>query len=67
MARTNARYGWIPDLPDHRDFLFTAPHAVQATLSPTVDLRQNCRPSTIKASSAPAPETASPASCNSTQ
>ncbi|MGN5732061.1 C1 family peptidase [Arthrobacter psychrochitiniphilus] len=44
MPRTNAHYGWIPDLPDQRDFLFAAPHAVQAALPPAVDLRPNCPP-----------------------
>lgn len=44
MTRTNSRYGWIPDLPDQRDFYFAAPVAVQASLPPAVDLRQNCPP-----------------------
>lgn len=44
MARTNSRYGWIPDLPDQRDFHFAAPPAVQASLPPAVDLRPNCPP-----------------------
>ncbi|UIK87647.1 C1 family peptidase [Arthrobacter polaris] len=44
MARTNARYGWIPDLPDQRDFHFAAPAAVQASLPPAVDLRPQCPP-----------------------
>ncbi|ALO66520.1 peptidase C1 [Arthrobacter alpinus] len=44
MARTNSRYGWIPDLPDQRDFQFAAPVAVQASLPPSVDLRPACPP-----------------------
>ncbi len=44
MARTNSRYGWIRDLPDQRDFLFAAPHAVQAKLPPAVDLVPKCPP-----------------------
>jgi len=34
------RYGWIPDLPDHRDFVYGAPPAVAAALPPKVDLRK---------------------------
>ena len=34
------RYGWIADLPDHRDFVYGAPAAVAAALPPKVDLRQ---------------------------
>ena len=44
MARTNSRYGWIPDLPDQRDFQFAAPSAVQANLPPSVDLTPSCPP-----------------------
>jgi C1A family cysteine protease len=36
------RYGWIPDLPDHRDHIYTAPLAVLAAPPPHVDLRGNC-------------------------
>lgn len=35
------RYGWIPDVPDHRDFLMTRPTLV---LPDTVDLRLHCPP-----------------------
>ena len=41
-ARRIKRYGWIPDLPDHRDRLFTA--AAGITLPPRVDLRDGCPP-----------------------
>jgi C1A family cysteine protease len=34
------RYGWIADLPDHRDFVYGAPAAVAAALPPKVDLRK---------------------------
>lgn len=44
MAGTNARYGWIHDLPDQRDFLFAAPMAVQAKLPPAIDLTAQCPP-----------------------
>src|SRR5262245_21918994 len=42
MSRQTKRYGWIPDLPDHRDHLFAAPAAVLASLPPSVDLRPQC-------------------------
>ncbi|MFQ4147463.1 C1 family peptidase [Arthrobacter sp. LAPM80] len=44
MARTNSRYGWVPDLPDQRDFHFAAPTAVHVALPPAVDLRPGCPP-----------------------
>src|SRR5438034_10206867 len=37
-------YGWIPDLPDQRDFLYSAPLKVQAALPPSIDLRPVCPP-----------------------
>lgn len=33
------RYGWIPDLPDHRDSLYAAPVPLLQQLPPKVDLR----------------------------
>jgi len=33
------RFGWVPDLPDARDFLYSAPEAVLASLPTKVDLR----------------------------
>jgi len=51
MARTNGihkrsiqRYGWVPDLPDARDYQFSAPDEVIASLPPKVDLRSKCPP-----------------------
>ncbi len=35
-------FGWLPDLPDHRDLLYTAPMMVMRTLPKNVDLRSNC-------------------------
>jgi C1A family cysteine protease len=35
-------YGWMPDLPDHRDFLFAGPPETMAALPPKADLRPNC-------------------------
>ena len=38
------RYGWIPDLPDQRDYKFVAPFEVGQALPPSVDLRSTCPP-----------------------
>ena len=35
-------YGWVPDLPDHRDFMYGAVHKVPAKLPSAVDLRPMC-------------------------
>jgi len=37
-------YGWVADLPDHRDFLYAAPLAAIAKLPPKKDLRPGCPP-----------------------
>ena len=34
------RYGWIRDLPDHRDLMYAAPIVSAETLPPKVDLRE---------------------------
>src|SRR5579885_2624882 len=44
MPRQIARYGWIPDEPDHRDYLYAVPPDVLATLPISADLRQQCPP-----------------------
>ena len=44
--RNVQRYGWMPDLPDHRDYLYAAPAPCLARLPPQVDLRPQC-PQTI--------------------
>ncbi|MBT8225571.1 MAG: C1 family peptidase [Dactylosporangium sp.] len=36
------QYGWVPDLPDQRDHLYSAPQPTLADLPPSVDLRKNC-------------------------
>jgi len=38
------RYGWIPDLPDQRDYRYAELAAVIPTLPPEVDLRSGCTP-----------------------
>ena len=35
-------YGWMPDLPDHRDILYGAVRKVPARLRPAADLRPMC-------------------------
>jgi C1A family cysteine protease len=43
MPYTTKHYGWIHDLPDQRDHLYAAPiAALVESLSPRVDLRQQC-------------------------
>ena len=44
MARSAKWYGWVPDLPDHRDRKFRAPLARIGPLPPRVDLRDLCPP-----------------------
>ena len=39
---TTHKYGWVPDIPDHRDCLFAAPVENLAALSAKVDLRPQC-------------------------
>src|SRR5258708_2368408 len=44
MNHQIARYGWIPDLPDHRDHLFAAAPLVMSALPASTDLRRGCPP-----------------------
>jgi C1A family cysteine protease len=44
MPREVARYGWIPDLPDHRDFVFAASPTILRKLPPRIDLTSKCPP-----------------------
>jgi C1A family cysteine protease len=37
-----SRYGWLPDLPDHRDHLYAAPVETLAKLPARTDLSANC-------------------------
>jgi C1A family cysteine protease len=39
-------HGWNPDLPDHRDHQYSAPHPLMAALPPSVDLTPHC-PKTV--------------------
>jgi C1A family cysteine protease len=38
----NHSYGWVPDLPDNRDFMYAAPVENLAALPAKVDLRSKC-------------------------
>jgi C1A family cysteine protease len=38
------RYGWVPDLPDQRDFLYAAPAPFQQNIPPSKDLSSKCPP-----------------------
>lgn len=40
----NPRYGWIPDLPDKRDFLYQSIAPITKPLPNSVDLRSKCGP-----------------------
>src|ERR1019366_4769920 len=44
MPRRIQRYGWVPDLPDQRDHLYSAPIAILQTLPPSMDLSPQCPP-----------------------
>lgn len=48
MAKINTRshqwYGWLPDLPDHRDLMYSAIAPQLAQLPDKVDLRPKCSP-----------------------
>ena len=37
-------YGWLPDLPDHRDHVYGTTYGVPAALPPRADLRAHCPP-----------------------
>src|SRR5450756_493078 len=35
-------YGWVPDLPDHRDIMYSAVRKIPVKLPTSVDLRPTC-------------------------
>jgi C1A family cysteine protease len=43
-TRSSKWYGWLPDLPDHRDFSYSAIAPRLAELPPKIDLRNKCSP-----------------------
>jgi C1A family cysteine protease len=44
MSRKIQSYGWIPDLPDQRDYLYSAPVHLLKALPASFDLRPGCPP-----------------------
>lgn len=42
--RTVARYGWRPDLPDHRDCMFSVVHPSNLPVPDSIDLAPSCPP-----------------------
>jgi C1A family cysteine protease len=42
--RTVEWYGWVPDLPDRRDQMYSVPQAMAGALPSSSDLRQGCPP-----------------------
>jgi C1A family cysteine protease len=44
MPRKTKWYGWVPDLPDHRDHLYAASPEILKALPPSMDLRPECPP-----------------------
>ncbi len=44
MPRKVSHYGWVPDIPDPRDFLYAAPAAILHKLPPSQDLTSSCPP-----------------------
>lgn len=43
-ARKIQKYGWIPDIPDQRDLLYTAPTPFQRGIPPKIDRSNQCPP-----------------------
>ncbi len=42
QAPINFGFGWVPDLPDQRDFLYSAPIVIMKKLPSKIDLRSKC-------------------------
>lgn len=42
MAHRTSRFGWLPDLPDHRDLVYAAPRPLLKKLLTKKDLRNQC-------------------------
>jgi C1A family cysteine protease len=42
MSHKIKKMGWVPDLPDHRDFTYAAPRPLLRKLPTQVDLRKKC-------------------------
>ncbi len=44
MAHHIARFGWLPDLPDQRDFIYAAPRPLLKKIPPKINLTSQCPP-----------------------
>ena len=44
LPQSTHKFGWVPDLPDQRDFMYAAPHALKLNMPAKVDLRKGCPP-----------------------
>ncbi|MGZ4036009.1 MAG: C1 family peptidase [Bacteroidia bacterium] len=44
LKTSEKKFGWKPDLPDHRDHLYAAPAHITTKLPSSVDLRKLCPP-----------------------
>ena len=44
LSSSKRHYGWVPDVPDHRDHLYAAPVEWLAKLPAKADLRAKCPP-----------------------
>lgn len=44
MNGSKHSFGWVPDLPDHRDFMYAAPTPVMRNIPTSADLRSQCPP-----------------------
>lgn len=44
MAHRVSRFGWLPDLPDQRDFIYAARRPLLKKLPSKIDLRKKCPP-----------------------
>jgi hypothetical protein len=64
-GRTFGAYGWVPDLPDHRDLMYSAPLGVIGSIPKKIDLRPHCPPWLTRDSWEAAPATPSPAPTSS--
>jgi len=41
-TKSTYSFGWLPDLPDHRDLMYSAPMFIMRKLPVKIDLRMNC-------------------------
>ncbi len=44
MDENQIRFGWVPDLPDHRDYMYAAPTPIMHDIPASADLTSSCPP-----------------------